>query len=73
MNTLPREELELEAAVEDALKEAEGANKFMKSLDDEQVELLVAPEKESNPQLYWPESNADGYDQRTRLCSPTGL
>jgi hypothetical protein len=52
--------IELEAATEEALSEVEGAEEFMKRLDEEQIDKLIAPENESNPQLSWPEGNLDG-------------
>lgn len=52
--------IELDTAVEKALKEVEEADEFMANLDEEQVDLLTTPESKSNPQLDWPESSPDG-------------
>lgn len=45
---------------EETTEKAKEAGEFLDNLDDKQAEELAAPERESKPQLEWPESDANG-------------
>lgn len=62
-------EIEVDTSIE-ALEAAELSPEFLTHPEIQRIEAIATPEANSNPQLYWPEADAEGmtteaeYDQR---------